>query len=283
MRAELLVALIAVLISSGCAGSSPAESKKDPEVEDILEGRNSTYNVSYSIVSGVGDVENNTLSFLIGDEDIFIRSERETPGGLFRTRTYVMEDGLVVCREEPSPGDADASCQVGDIPIEHLILLPDRWNSSFEYVRYRDEGCEDFRGSTNNLVRTFSPLDVENLTMCLEKDSGLLKEASLKTKRGSLRIKLEEKKPLTGKAGLNLERTVGIVGHCQGSNEVDLTSFEDLTTAVLSVNGNNRTVVLPPKFETRSARMPARFLESGENRIAVYAGGKKQVSICYRN
>ena len=280
MGEKTVLLITVVFLASGCIEGQ----NTDPEgFEELKEKKDSaTFRIDYSFTSEK-DSANISYFNLEGREKY--ASSRDTPGGLFEDRTYLLNESAVTCSEEPSPQGRRTHCKDALSDRSYRMLQLDKIN--LQQVNYTGKDsfngrkCEKYSASLGEEREALRR--GESIEICLDTEEGFI--SSLNITQGDRilsRFRAENVSDTVDRSEIELERPVGIFPHCTDSFEVDITTFKELDKAKISINGFNKTVNLPEQFETGVYSIPEENIEQGDNKLEIQVGGGVIEKSCYR-
>lgn len=283
VKTRIFLLLTLVLLASGCISG---DSESDESFQGLLNSsENSSFGVSYS-VSGPAIEDGIVIDIYRSNDLRHLKAVRETPGGTVISEVYELENNTVSCYTSPSPGGGTEVCTVGYRDGIYNFLNTDKWNvtgvnrSGTENISER--ACKAFSTDIKVRGQSLRLEEVFDADICLDQEKGYVSAMNISSEERLVDFRVQNYTEKVPEDRLTLDRVVEVVTHCTDSRDVEITPMRQLEEAVLSVNGENRTVSLPEKFETEFYQLPERDLKTGENTIAVYTEEGSLTRTCYR-
>lgn len=283
MRPQILLLFTVILLASGCMSEDPRYEQSFQSLVNTSD--NSSFHVTYA-VSGPEIEDKIEINVHRKNGREKFRAVRETSGGTVIEESYSLENRTVSCYTSPSPRGGSTRCTVGESDGIYTFLNPDRWTvnkinrSTTENISSRE--CRKFSTLLEVEGQILDPGTELKADICLDTEKGFISKMNVSSDRSPVDFEVENFSSEVSEKDLGLPRAVGIDGHCTDSYDVELTPLKDVNEAVLSVNGENKTVTLPERFETQFYSIPQDHLDVGENTITVYTDEGNQDRYCYR-
>ncbi|MFB6114926.1 MAG: hypothetical protein ABEK04_01430 [Candidatus Nanohalobium sp.] len=284
---KVLAVLVIVVLASGCSQNSLPENAAEGYDQLVDKRDNGKYHVNYKVKMKSSSLPSQNINVNV---DLYqFNGVQKIVGKTLSSYSsatkavYRIDNNTVTCRESVGT----ISCDSGsDANLFSLILSPEF--SSFNYSgtgKFAGRKCKMFAVTPN--MSSINPSSYSSLDMkaCVDRRQGFISymQINISDSTGSvtLTIKAEAFDRNVGKENVKLPKALSVTTTCYSNPTVSITPLKPVNSAVLSVNGENRTVELGERFSEKKFDLSDSRVEDGSNDIKVYADGEKVEKNCY--